>query len=376
MMMLKIDRRLIKNFDWLTFGLIVGIALIGIATIYSATRLPVEGMDGTQPDFYLKQMLWLLISVIALFAVVMIDYVWFYRLAYIFYAIGLILLIAVLIAGKSSLGAQRWLNLGFVAFQPSEFFRLAFIMAFSSYLVNKNLYERIPLSCVFVFGIIPLFLIVLQPDLGTAILLMSLFVILSIMRGLSRKIITLAVIVSLISIPFLGHILWEGMKDYQKNRLVAFVDPEIDPSGIGYHINQSKVAIGSGSFIGKGYLKGTQGPLRFLPEKHTDFIFSVFSEEWGFIGSIALFSLYLILFLRGLDTAKKAKDEYGKLVATGIVSMFFIYFLVNTGMTLGMMPVVGVPLPFMSYGGTALLSNFVAAGVLINIRTRRFELFY
>ncbi|MCE5312578.1 MAG: rod shape-determining protein RodA [Nitrospiraceae bacterium] len=375
-MILKIDRRLIKNFDWVTFGIIMSIALIGIATIYSATRLPVEGMDGGQPDFYLKQILWLLISVTVLFAVVLIDYVWFYRLAYIFYGIGLFLLIAVLIGGKSSLGAQRWLNLGFFTFQPSEFFRLSFIMAFSSYLVNRNLYDRIPLSCVFMFGIIPLFLIVLQPDLGTAILLMSLFVILSIMRGLSKKIITLAVIVSLISIPFLGHIFWEGMKDYQKNRLVAFVDPEIDPSGIGYHINQSKVAIGSGSFFGKGYLKGTQGPLRFLPEKHTDFIFSVFSEEWGFIGSITLFSLYIVLFLRGLDTAKKAKDEFGKLVATGVVSMFFIYFLVNTGMTLGMMPVVGVPLPFMSYGGTALLSNFIAAGVLINIRTRRFELFY
>ncbi|MDX9715373.1 MAG: rod shape-determining protein RodA [Dissulfurispiraceae bacterium] len=375
-MMLKIDRRLVKNFDWITFGLIITIALIGIATIFSATRLPVEGMEGSQPAFYLKQILWLFISILALFAVVMIDYVWFYRLAYIFYAIGLVLLIAVLMAGKSSLGAQRWINLGFVAFQPSEFFRLAFIMAFSSYLVNKNLYERIPISCVFIFGIIPLFLIVLQPDLGTAIMLMSLFVILSIMRGLSRKIITLAVIVSLISIPFLGHIFWESMKDYQKNRLVAFVDPEIDPSGIGYHINQSKIAIGSGSFIGKGYLKGTQGPLRFLPEKHTDFIFSVFSEEWGFLGSMTLFTLYIMVFLRGLDTAKKAKDEFSKLAATGIVSMFFIYFLVNTGMALGIMPVVGVPLPFMSYGGTALLSNFIAAGLLINIRTRRFELFY
>lgn len=375
-MMLKIDRRLVKNFDWITFGLIITIALIGIATIFSATRLPVEGMEGSQPAFYLKQILWLFISILALFAVVMIDYIWFYRLAYIFYAIGLVLLIAVLMAGKSSLGAQRWINLGFVAFQPSEFFRLAFIMAFSSYLVNKNLYERIPISCVFIFGIIPLFLIVLQPDLGTAIMLMSLFVILSIMRGLSRKIITLAVIVSLISIPFLGHIFWESMKDYQKNRLVAFVDPEIDPSGIGYHINQSKIAIGSGSFIGKGYLKGTQGPLRFLPEKHTDFIFSVFSEEWGFLGSMTLFTLYIMVFLRGLDTAKKAKDEFSKLAATGIVSMFFIYFLVNTGMALGIMPVVGVPLPFMSYGGTALLSNFIAAGLLINIRTRRFELFY
>ena len=186
----------------------------------------------------------------------------------------------------------------------------------------------------------------------------------------------MAILLGILSVPFLGSIVWDGLKDYQKNRIVAFIDPEVDPSGIGYHINQSKVAIGSGQFIGKGYLNGTQGPFRFLPEKHTDFIFAVFAEEWGFLGSVALLFLYLLFILRGLDTARKAKDEFGRLLAVGFSFMFTVYFFVNVSMTLGMMPVVGIPLPFMSYGGTALMTNFLSAGILINIRTRRFELFY
>jgi rod shape determining protein RodA len=376
MKMLKIDRRLIKNFDWFTFGIIMMLSLIGIMTIFSATRPPLESM--THPDFYQKQVVWLMIGIAALIIIVSIDYIWFYRFAYPLYAIGIFLLIAVLFTGKTSMGAQRWLNIGFFSFQPSEFFRLIFILGFSSYLSNSSnfLTERVPFKSLFVFTVLPLLLLIKQPDLGTALLLMSLFTILSISKGVGKKIVTMAIIIGLVSIPFLGNIFWEGLKDYQKNRLTAFIDPEIDPSGIGYHVNQSKITIGSGGFIGKGYLKGTQGPLRFLPEKHTDFIFSVFAEEWGFLGSIFLMGLYLVLFLRGLDTALRAKDEFGRLAATGITGMFFTYFCVNIGMTLGIMPVVGIPLPFMSYGGTALLSNFIAAGILINIRTRRFELFY
>ncbi len=195
-------------------------------------------------------------------------------------------------------------------------------------------------------------------------------------RGLRQKALLLVVIVGLVSLPFVGNIVWSGLKGYQKNRLVAFVYPDADPTGIGYHINQSKVAIGSGEITGKGFLKGTQGPFRFLPERHTDFIFAVFAEEWGFLGSLFLLSLYLILIMRGLDTARKAKDSFGRMLALGITFMFCIYFFINIGMTLGIMPVVGIPLPFMSYGGTALLSNFISVGVLMNVRTRRFSLFY
>lgn len=374
--MFKIDKRLFKNFDWITFSVIVLLSVIGIITIYSATRPPLG--TGVHPDFYLKQILWLLISIAALFVVVTFDYAWLNRFSYILYGAGMVLLIIVLIAGKTSMGAQRWISLGPLAFQPSEFFRVLFIVGFSSYLagIGKNLDYKISLRSLFIFAIIPLALVVKQPDLGTAILLMSLFVTLIIAKGVSRKIVALVLIIGLISIPFVGHIFWEGLKDYQKSRLIAFMDPEVDPAGIGYHINQSKISIGSGGVFGKGYLKGTQGPLRFLPEKHTDFIFSVFAEEWGFVGSILLIGIYLILFLRGLDTATRAKDEFGRLLAVGITAMFFVYFLVNIGMTLGMMPVVGVPLPFFSYGGTSLLSNFIAAGILISVRTRRFELFY
>ncbi|MBF0328904.1 MAG: rod shape-determining protein RodA [Nitrospirae bacterium] len=374
--MIAIDRRLTKNFDWLTFAIIIALALIGISTIYSATRPP-AGV-GEHSDFYLKQILWLTISIAALFVVVFFDYRWFYKFAYPLYGIGLMLLTIVLFAGRTSLGARRWLNIGPLSFQPSEFFRMMFIIAFSAYLVNRGeeLKGRLPASAIFVFALFPMILVIKQPDLGTAILLSALFVSLSLAKGISRRIMTAILVIGLVSIPFFGNIAWDGLKDYQKNRLIAFIDPEVDPAGIGYHIAQSKISIGSGGLTGKGYLKGTQGPLRFLPEKHTDFIFAVFAEEWGFSGSIFLVGIYLTLFLRGIDTAMKAKDEYGRLLATGVTSMFFVYFTVNIGMTLGMTPVVGVPLPFMSYGGTSLLSNFIAAGILISVRTRRFELFY
>jgi rod shape determining protein RodA len=374
--MLRINRRLGKNFDWITLCLILGLSIVGIMTIYSATRPPL-GM-GDHSDFYVRQIIWLNISIAALFVIVIFDYKWLYRFAYPLYGLGLILLVAVLLAGRTSLGAQRWLSLGFFSFQPSEFFRIFFILGFSTYLTDNitDQHNRISAKSIIVFALLPLALLIKQPDLGTAILLMSLFVVLTVVRGISRKIISIVLIIALISVPFVGHIFWDGLKDYQRNRLVAFMDPEVDPAGIGYHISQSKISVGSGGITGKGYLKGTQGPLRFLPEKHTDFIFAVFAEEWGFIGCFALLCIYGLLFLRGLDTAYRAKDEFGRLAATGITAMFFVYFCVNIGMTLGMMPVVGVPLPFVSYGGTALLSNYIAAGILMNIRTRRLELFH
>ncbi len=372
----KFDRRLLANFDWVMFALIILISVIGILTIYSATRPSIE--TGVHPDFYLKQILWLAISICALFFVVFFDYIWLHRFSYVLYGIGILLLVIVLFAGKSTMGAQRWLNLGILSFQPSEIFKLIFIIALSSYLSNRGESElkSISVKSIIVFAAIPVILVIKQPDLGTSLLIMFLFVVLFLSKGLSKKIVIMVLVIGLMSAPFLGHVAWNSLKDYQKSRIIAFVDPDIDPSGIGYHINQSKISVGSGGVAGKGYLKGTQGVLRFLPEKHTDFIFSVFAEEWGFLGSIMLIGIYLALFLRGLNTAMLAKDEFGRLVAIGITAMFFIYFYVNIGMTLGMMPVVGVPMPFMSYGGTALLSNFIAAGILINIRIRRFQLFY
>lgn len=372
---MKVDSRIIKNFDWVSLSIVVLISIIGVMTIYSSTRSPVSG---EMPSYYVKQLYWLLFSSIALIAVASFDYIWLSRYSYIFYSIGLALLLLVLVIGKTGMGAQRWFSLGLFSFQPSEVFKLFYAIAIARYL--SGIHEKISLTSLFklffLITFIPLVMIIKQPDLGTAVIILFIFLSLVITKGIQRKVAVFIILISLVSIPFLGNMFWEGLKDYQKSRLVAFLEPDIDPSGTGYHINQSKVAVGSGQFTGKGYLKGTQGPFRFLPEKHTDFIFAVFSEEWGFAGSVFLLMLYLAFILRGLDTARRAKDEFGRLLAIGISFMFTIYLFVNIGMTIGIMPVVGVPLPFMSYGGTALLTNFIAAGILINIRTRRFELFY
>ncbi|MEC4676942.1 MAG: rod shape-determining protein RodA [Nitrospirota bacterium] len=373
--MFRIDRTLIRNFDWLIFFTVIAISLIGILTIFSATRQP---MESTQSPFYIKQIIWLLLGVLGLIVFVSFDYIWLSRISVPMYIAGLIFLLIVLISGKTGMGAQRWIGVGPISFQPSEFFKLIFIIMISRHFssVQEPIGIMSLLRIFFVFVFLPFMLLVKQPDLGTGLVIIIIFIALSLTRGLQKKALILTVIIGFVSMPFLGNLMWERLEDYQKSRLIAFVEPGVDPSGIGYHIKQSKVAIGSGEFSGKGFLKGTQGPFRFLPEKHTDFIFAVFAEEWGFIGSLFLLSLYFLLIMRGLDTARKAKDDFGKILALGITFMFSIYFFVNVGMTLGIMPVVGIPLPFFSYGGTALLSNYISLGVLINIRTRRFALFY
>ncbi len=373
--MFKIDRRLIKNFDWLMLSVSIVISLIGIMTIYSATRpIAAEAHHG----FYIKQVYWLMLGIIALFLVVSIDYIWLSRYALPLYIAGIILLLSVFIFGKTGLGAKRWLSIGPITFQPSEFFKLVYLIMLSKYLSTlKNSLDTSHLFRIFfLVAFFPFLLLIKQPDLGTSLIVLALFVFLVVTKGIQKRVAILLVIIGLISLPFLGNIFWEGLKDYQKSRIVAFIEPEADPTGTGYHLNQSKITIGSGKFIGKGYLQGTQGPFRFLPEKHTDFIFAVFAEEWGFLGSLVLLFFYFVLIMRGLDTIAKAKDDFGRLLASGITFMFFMYFFINIGMTLGIMPVVGIPLPFMSYGGTALLCNFLAIGILINIRIRRFELFH
>jgi rod shape determining protein RodA len=373
--MLRIDRRLLHNFDWIMLSVSILISLIGILTIYSATR-PLAAEEHSV--FYIKQVTWLILGLAALFLIVGFDYIWLSRFSTPLYVTGIVLLITVIIIGKMGMGAKRWINLGPIAFQPSEFFKLMYIIMLSKYLstLKSPIDTGSLLRAFFFITFVPFVLLLKQPDLGTALIILSIFIALVIAKGLEKKVAVLFIIIGLISMPFLGNIFWGGLKDYQKNRLVAFVEPEVDPTGIGYHLNQSKITVGSGKFFGKGYLKGTQGPFRFLPEKHTDFIFAVFAEEWGFFGSTLLLFFYFFMIMRGLDTTKNAKDDFGRFLALGITFMFFIYFLINVGMTLGLMPVVGIPLPFMSYGGTALLSNLISVGVLINIRTRRFELFH
>jgi rod shape determining protein RodA len=372
-----IDRRLLQNFDWSLLFIVIILSLIGVMTIYSATR-PV--LDTAQKAFYVKQFYWIVLSLIAFILLISIDYRWFIKLAYPVFAVGMILLVIVLVAGRTGMGAQRWINLGFISFQPSEFFKIIFIVAVSRYLCEFEPGVKLgirKLSRIFiVFFVVPAGLILKQPDLGTAVILFLIFLSMVMTVGAKKKILLMAAVVVLVLSPFAGKIVWDGLKDYQKLRIVAFIDPQADPQGVGYHINQSKTTIGSGGFMGKGYMKGTQGPYRFLPEHHTDFIFSIFAEEWGFAGSTVLFLLYLFIILRGFDTARKARDREGCYLVLGITYMFSFYFFINIGMTVGLMPVVGAPLPLMSYGGTALLSNFLALGIMTNVRMRRFALYY
>ena len=371
----RFNRRFIVTFDWVLLGLVILVAAIGILTIYSATR---SLSGGAQLTYHIRQSGWLGFSVVGLLLTVAMDYRWLQRFAYALYGLGLVLLLVVLVKGRMGMGAQRWLSLGVVAFQPSEIVKIFFILALSRYFAEVKrpfgMRDIIKVSALFLLA--PLALLLLQPDLGTGLIFCFIFICMVLIVGVRRKVLIALILSMALAVPFLGSVFWSGLKPYQRNRILAFVQPQADPSGIGYQINQSKITIGSGALLGKGYLKGTQGTLRFLPEKHTDFIFSIFAEEWGFVGAVALLMLFLLVLVRGLETAQMAKDRFGYFVSMGVVAMFALYICINLAMTLGLAPVVGVPLPFMSYGGTALVTNFVAVGLLVNIRMRRFQLFY
>ncbi len=282
---------------------------------------------------------------------------------------GLGLLVAVLLVGHVGKGAQRWLDLGFMKFQPSEIMKLAVPMAVAWFIATHSLPPRLwHLLLGFIMCAIPTLLIAKQPDLGTSILIATAGVFVLFMSGMSWRII--AVVGGLLSafLPVLWIFL---MHDYQKQRVLTFLNPESDPLGSGYHIIQSKIAIGSGGLEGKGYLQGTQSQLEFLPERHTDFIFAVISEELGLLGVLVLLSLYLFVITRCMIIAAKAQDNYSKLVAGSFTLTFFVYVFVNIGMVSGLLPVVGVPLPLISYGGTSMVTLMAAFGVIMSVGTHK-----
>lgn len=375
-----IDRRLIQNFDWVLFLIACSLTLIGITTIYSAT-ITITFKNGTlasQP-YYMKQMIWMGIGIISLFLILIIDYRKLGRYSYFIYGISLFLLILVLFVGKSGMGAQRWFSLGPVSFQPSEITKIFLIISLAWFLSKEQsgpMRLRDLILPAFFFLFLPLFLVLKQPDLGTALMILFIFTSMVIMAGIRWRSLLILILPALLTSPFWVKLFWNSLKDYQKARLLVFLNQDVDPLGVGYHISQSKIAIGSGKIFGKGYLAGTQGQLRFLPERHTDFIFSIFAEEWGFLASLLLLAVYVMLIFWGIGIANKAKDRLGALIAIGVVSMISVYLIVNVGMTLGLMPVVGLPLPFLSYGGTSIVAAFMAIGILMNVRMRRFMLFY
>jgi rod shape determining protein RodA len=301
------------------------------------------------------------------------DYRTFIRYAYPFYLFCLLLLVMVTLFGRTSSGSQRWLQAGFISFQPSELTKIALILALTRFFTeneNQQGYGLRDLLPPFLFLVVPLLLIFKQPDLGTSALLVLIFLSILTFMGLRGQTwLTLAG-----GCTVAAPIFWHFLKDYQKTRLLTFLNPDLDPLKTGYHITQSKIAVGSGTILGKGFLKGTQSQLHFLPEQHTDFVFSVWAEEWGFLGSFLLLFLFLLLISRGLKIANTSKDRAGALLAIGITGMLFWQTFINVGMVVGIVPVVGVPLPLFSYGGTSVIATLMGIGILMNISMRRFML--
>lgn len=284
------------------------------------------------------------------------------------YAVGLVLLIAVLFFGQVGKGAQRWLDLGIVRFQPSEMVKLAVPLMIAWYLAEKRLppsWQRLSIAAVMIVA--PVLLIAKQPDLGTSLLVASAGVFVLFLAGISWRLIGALMLAGAAAAPAA----WYLMRDYQRQRVLTFLDPEKDPLGAGYHIIQSKIAIGSGGIYGKGWLNGTQSQLDFLPERHTDFIFAVLAEEFGLTGVLMLLALYLFIIARGLYIATRAQDTFARLLAGSLTLVFFVYLFVNTGMVTGLLPVVGVPLPLVSYGGTSLVTLMAGFGMLMSIHTHR-----
>ncbi len=375
-----LDRRQFANLPWGFVGLIFAISLLGVATVYSATYTS----RGPSALFF-KQLVWVSAGVVIMLLMMIPDYHTIGRYAYVLYAVSIALLVLVMVMGRTGMGAQRWLAIGPFAFQPSEFAKLSVTLALARFFAEdprRGGYDLRDLAIPGAMVVLPVLLVLKQPDLGTAMMLCLTSTLIVMLAGIRfRAIMTVVLIVGVVAssvflVPPVRHKIWSKLKPYQQNRIKAFVDPSSDPLGSGYHANQSKIAVGSGQLTGKGFRKGTQSQMQFLPERHTDFIFAVVSEENGFVGSALLLVLYLVLLLSGVDTAKNAKDRLGVLMAGGIVSMISMYVFINVGMAVGVVPVVGVPLPLVSYGGTSIITTFLALGLLLNIQTRRFQLFY
>lgn len=363
-----IDRRLLTNVDWVLLGLVLTITGIGIMNIHSA----VTSYKLTGTSYEIKQLYWLAVGMVLITAVCSIDYHLLEDVAFWFYGLVVFLLVVVLLFGKTSMGATRWLHLGFFNIQPSEPMKLVIIATFASYFCRRSYGDGLTLQelvgPLLLLGV-PALLVMKQPDLGTAV--MIILVATSIMLYVGVRLPTMLAIVSA-AIPMVYFGWHYGLREYQKNRVLNFIDPERDPLGTGYHIIQSKIAVGSGGVLGKGYGQGTQTQLRFLPEQHTDFAFSVFAEEWGFVGCMVLLLLYLCLIMWGLQIANRCNDRFGSILAVGVTAMLFWHVVINIGMVIGLFPVVGVPLPFFSYGGTSMITSMMGIGVLLNIRMRRF----
>ncbi|HEX3015088.1 MAG TPA: rod shape-determining protein RodA [Desulfobacteria bacterium] len=377
------DRRMLRNLDYLF--IFVVILLLGASLLVMSTAS--LNLVNLHPYYYLKQqMLWIATGLVLMLGSLFIDYQSLRKASPWLYVLNLVLLASVLLFGNVAKGAARWIQItGSIAIQPSEFAKILIIICFADFVAKRKgkLNRFVDFIPCFLYIGVPMILVVKQPDLGTGLVFLAIMIGIMLVGGANPwKFATVFVLIISLGVGAIYLHTQYGMpiplKDYQISRLTTFVTPanSSDVQGDAYQVMQSMVAIGSGGLWGKGYREGTQGQLNFLPEHHTDFVFSIVGEEFGFVGSVTLLFLFLILLLRGVGIAYNAKDNFGALVVTGVVAMITFHLLVNIGMTAGIMPVTGIPLPLVSYGGSAMWSNLVAIGLIINVNLRRQRLMF
>ena len=361
------DRPRIQDFDWTLLAIVGAISLVGVLEIYSSTHA--SAMAGMQ----WKQLMWIGIGIVGMLVMSRIDYHTLLDQAPVLYIVGLGSLLVVLAMGYSRLGAKRWIAVGGMNFQVSEIIKLIIIIALARYLseVRTDHLSLRDLAKIFLLTIVPVGLILMQPDLGTAMVLVPVAVVGAFLAGIQWKHAAVGLLALMIAIP-VGWGMRTHLKPYQQQRIQTFLHPEQDQRGAGYQILQSEIAVGSGGFWGKGFGKGSQNQLGFVPVRYSDFILAALAEEQGFIGVCVVLLLYLGLILRLVDNAQKAKDKAGMFVVMGVTAILAFHVLVNSSMVIGYMPVTGIPLPLMSYGGSATAFVFLALGLVMNVRMRRF----
>jgi rod shape determining protein RodA len=365
------ERRLYFHIDWLLLGAVVLLSLIGVAMIYSTTYITMPNGTGHANSQVWSQLYALGLGVLALLLCLAVDYRMLAEHSLFIYGSLIVLLVFVLLKGQSQMGAQRWIPIGPFHLQPSEFGRIGVALLLAMYFGENRRGARNTSDLILggIFTIIPLVLIAKQPDLGTAVTLLPVFLGVAYLAGLRVRLLGVLALAAILAAP----VAWKfALKDYQRQRIQTFVDPSQDPRGAGYQTIQARITVGSGGLTGKGFRRGTQGQLKYLPVAHNDFIFSVLAEEQGFIGVLAALGLYLFVILRSLEAARLAKDRLGAYLVGGIITGFAFQVIYNVTMSAGLAPVKGITLPLMSYGGSSLIASLAGFGLILNVRMRRF----
>ena len=362
----RLSRPRLLHFDFWLLGATLILSLIGISMIYSATAcITGEPLDLTSPA--LRQAIYLGVGLIGMFALTLIDYRVYAALRWPIWIFTIVILAIVSVIGQITHGAQRWIDLRIFLFQPSELSKLLLILVVAKYMADHEMTRWRILAVSFLFVALPLVLVYLQPDLGTAIVIAATWGVMALAAGMKMRDVLIVLAIGAVAAP----LIWANLRPYQQERILTFIDPERDPLGTGYNVTQARIAIGSGGLYGLGFCSGTQSQLRFLRIRQTDFIFSVIGEELGFIGSLFVIALFAFILFRIIRAAMLSRTTYGKLVAVGIVAMILVQSYVNLGMNLGLMPVTGIPLPFVSSGGSSLISLLAAEGVVQSILLRQ-----